>query len=77
MDKIVHARLDAETVALLERLRASSGLHDSEIVRRGIRALASQELTPRHNGIIGQGAFESGVSDLGSNDAHLRGFGKR
>lgn len=76
-EKIVHARLDAETGSLLERLRRQTGLQDSELVRRAIRALARRTTAaaPRVE-IVGVGAFASGVSDLGSSKAHLAGFGR-
>ena len=75
MEKVVHARLDEETQRLLERLRRQTGLNDSSLVRRGLRALASVMLLPRGRMPVGTGRFESGVSDLGSNQEHLRGFG--
>ena len=76
MSEIVHARLDAETSKLLARLRRRFGWRDSEIVRRGIRALAGSETPPRTRKIVGVGRFESGVDDLGSNEEHLAGFGR-
>ena len=75
MEKVVHARIDIETQRLLEQLRLQTGLNDSTLVRRGIRALASQTLLPAGRLPIGVGQFESGVSDLGSNKEPLSGFG--
>lgn len=75
MEKVVHARLDEETQQLLERLRRQTGLNDSSLVRRGLRALAGAMLLPRGRIPVGTGKFESGVDDLGSNKEHLRGFG--
>ncbi len=75
MTKIVHARLDAKSHELLQRLRRSTGLTDSDLLRRGLRTLAEQSeprSTPR---IVGLGKFASGRPDLGSNKDHLRGFG--
>ena len=76
MGKTINARLDEESLALLRKLRKRTGKRDSEIVRDGLRVLFL--LTPReaHEKIIGQGAFESGVGDLGSNRDHLDGFGR-
>ncbi len=75
MGALIHARLDAATERQLARLRRATGLTDSELVRRGLQALVVLPL--RGNRIIvGLGAFESGTSDLGSNRAHLRGFGR-
>ncbi len=76
MSKIVHARLDDDSRKVLSRLRRHTGWNDSEIVRRGIRALAGLTLTPARKDIVGLGAFESGVPDLGSNEEHLEGFGR-
>lgn len=76
-DKIVHARLDDETRALLEGLRRQTGLQDSEIVRRGIRALAERTIPAGPHRVIGVGQFASGVADLGSDKRHLEGFGGR
>ena len=75
MNGIVHARLDPATARLLKRLRRQLGWNDSEVVRRAIRALAEVELPRRPRAIAGLGAFASGMNDLGSNEAHLSGFG--
>jgi hypothetical protein len=76
MSALIHARLDPETQRHLARLRKATGCSDSELVRRGLRALAA---LPGEEGrrIIGLGAFASGKTDLGSNRRHLRGFGKK
>jgi hypothetical protein len=77
MTAIVHARLDAVTLRLLRRLKRRNGWSDSEIVRRGVRALAEAEL-PREQTqrkIVGLGRFTSGRSDLGSNPRYLDDFG--
>ncbi len=75
MGRIVHARLDAETQRLLEGLRRGTGLTDSELIRRGIQSLPY--LKARQRRIVGLGKFKSGLSDLASNKAHLRGFGRK
>lgn len=75
MEKVVHARLDAETRRLLERLRRQTGLNDSSLVREGLRALASLTLASPGRMPVGIGKFESGIPDLGSNRKHLDGFG--
>ena len=77
MSDVVHARLDPETERLLNRLKRQRGWNDSQVVRRGIRALAQLELKAgQGRKIIGLGKFCSGVSDLGSNERHLDGFGR-
>jgi hypothetical protein len=73
---IVHARLDPGTRKLLGRLRRKTGLNDSELIRRALRVLGALEVEPGTGRVIGQGAFASGLSDLGSNRGHLEGFGR-
>lgn len=77
LGKVVHARLDEESERILARLRRRAGLRDSEVIRRGIRALAGLLLAPSRTKIVGLGKFESGIPDLGSNKRHLRDFGRR
>jgi hypothetical protein len=76
MAKIVHARLDDESEALLRRLGRATGLSDSELLRRGLSALGAVSGPPGHSRIVGLGAFASGQPDLGSNKGRLVGFGK-
>lgn len=76
MGALVHARLDAATQRQLARLRKATGLTDSELVRRGLQALVALPIRGSRT-IVGLGAFESGTPDLGSNRAHLHGFGRR
>ena len=75
MSRVIHARLDDETEALRLELKHRTGWADSEIVRAGIKALASL-MVPAEQRIVGLGEFESGVADLGSNKEHLEGFGR-
>ena len=72
----IHARLDAETQALLRRLRRRTGLSDSEILREGIRVVARDRLLAGRHRIVGLGRFASGRHDLGSNKTLLEGFGR-
>ncbi len=74
---IVHARLDPETRRVLERLRRTTGLRDSALIRRALRALDAGVAVPSPPRIVGLGKFRSGVTDLGSNPEHLRGFGRK
>lgn len=74
MPPIIHARLDEETEALRQRLKQQTGWADSEIVRAGIKSLATTVM-PAGQRIVGIGEFCSGIPDLGSNKQHLRGFG--
>lgn len=74
--RIVQARIDPATEAALARLRRQTGMTDSQLVRRGLE-LVSQSIKPaRARRIRGVGRFASGQSDLGSNKAHLAGFGR-
>jgi hypothetical protein len=72
---IVRVQLDAETRLTLDRLRRSTGLTDSELVRRALRAFADREARGSRPRTFGLGQFESGVSDLATNRSHLAGFG--
>jgi len=66
---------DPKTAELLVRLRRRFGWSDSEIIRRGIRALFKTEPSPRPMKIVGVGEFASGVDDFLSKADPLRGFG--
>ena len=76
MGRIVQARLDPETLDLLTRLRRSTGLSDSELLRRGLRRLAERGARARRHRIVGVGRFASTVTDLASNKRRLQGFGR-
>lgn len=76
MSKIVHARLDPESERILARLCRRTGWKDSDVIRRGIRALEGLASAHTPKEIIGLGRFQSGRRDLGSNKKHLRGFGR-
>ncbi|HTC87030.1 MAG TPA: CopG family transcriptional regulator [Bryobacteraceae bacterium] len=71
--KTVQVRLDADTEKTLARLVDQLGVSPSIVVREGIRLLAASQ--PKTRKIAGLGKFSSGISDLGSNKKHLRGFG--
>lgn len=75
MVKLVQARIDLITERELRRLSRDLGWTTSQIIREGIRMLGEQR-RERRRAIVGVGEFASGVSDLGSNKKHLRGFGK-
>jgi hypothetical protein len=77
MAQLVQARLDDETDAILKDLRRRTGLSESELVRRGLRSLAALSPPAKKLRVVGVGRFASGVHDLGSNKAHLQGFGRR
>ena len=74
MSRIVHARLDADCERILSKLCRRTGWRDSEIIRRGIRALAGITLGGTAKRIVGLGKFRSGLPDLGSNKTYLKGF---
>ena len=76
MSRIIHARIDPKTEKLLTDLERRLGWNDSKIVREGIKALGSLNAPKRKRKIVGLGRFRSGVSDLGSNKNHLKGFGR-
>ena len=76
MSRMVHARLDLGTEKMLSNLCRCIGCGDSEIIRRGIRVLASLTLEGGGKRIAGLGKFKSGLPDLGSNKTRLKGFGR-
>ena len=76
MSRIIHARLDTETEKLLKQLERRLGWNDSQVVREAIKALGALLVRRRSRRVIGLGRFRSGVPDLGSNKAHLEGFGR-
>ncbi|TMQ20449.1 MAG: hypothetical protein E6J91_03960 [Deltaproteobacteria bacterium] len=74
--RIVQARIDAATAAALARLRRQTGLTDSQLVRKGLELVTQGAAPVKPRRIRGIGRFASGRSDLGSNKAHLSGFGR-
>jgi hypothetical protein len=76
MSKVVQARLDADAEAALARLRRTTGLRDSELLRLGLRELDGRLSKGGAVRVIGVGKFASGRSDLGSNKRHLARFGR-
>jgi predicted transcriptional regulator len=75
MKATVQARLDSDSQRQLQRLARELGWSPSRVVREGLRLLAAcHAQAPRK--IAGMGQFRSGISDLGSNKAHLKDFGR-
>ena len=72
----VQARLDRQSQAALERLVRRLGWSPSRVVREGVHLLAACYGMPLGKRVIGVGRFASGLPDLGSNNKHLRGFGR-
>jgi hypothetical protein len=76
MGSVVQTRLDPETQSLLDRLVAEGGYTASEVLRKGIRLVAAEELPRKRRGLIGAGMFDSGISDLATNKKYMADFGK-
>ncbi len=76
MSRVIHARLDEETESVRRELTRRLRWSDSKLVREGIKALAGRLAAGQRRSIVGQGQFQSGVADLGSNKKHLKGFGR-
>ena len=72
----VQARLDPESQAALDRLVSRLGWSSSEVVREGIRLVDKHHAKPARRKVIGVGEFDSGITDLASNKAHLEGYGR-
>jgi hypothetical protein len=75
----IHARLSQPERALLEDVKRTSGLTESELVRRGLHLVAAEE-RGRHSALSLAGAsvgrFARGPRDLSANRKHLDGFGE-
>jgi DNA invertase Pin-like site-specific DNA recombinase len=76
MTRIVQARLDVETGALVDRLKLMLDTNESEIVREGIRALWEAAPKQGKRRLSGIGKYESGVDDLATNPKFLDDFGR-
>jgi hypothetical protein len=76
MRSAFQARLDNRSRKRLALLVRELGRSPSQVVREGLHVLEASYLRKKKRGIIGLGKFSSGISDLGSNNKHLRGFGK-
>jgi hypothetical protein len=76
MRSAIQARLDERSKKRLRALTRELGWSPSQIVREGLRILEASYLRRNKRGVIGLGRFRSGVSDLGSNEKHLKDFGK-
>ncbi|MBV9082068.1 MAG: hypothetical protein JOZ62_05290 [Acidobacteriaceae bacterium] len=75
MRSTVQARLDEASRRHLAQLVRNLGWSPSRVVREALRRMASSQFAGRRPRITGLGEFSSGISDLGSNKKHLRGFG--
>ena len=72
----VQARLHRRDRETLDTLAKRLGWTPSQVVREGLRLLAICHPVNGRRQVIGSGKFKSGISDLGSNPRHLKGFGK-
>jgi len=78
MGSTIQARLDPESQKRLAALVRQLGWTPSRVVREALRVLETTRLLKKKKvrTIIGQGKFDSGVSDLGSNKKYLEDFGR-
>ena len=76
MSRVAHIRLDEQAEHILERLTRETGRTPSDLVREGLRLVAAATPAAGTPPVVGLGAFASGLADLGSNKAHLSGFGR-
>jgi hypothetical protein len=74
----IHARLGPSDRALLDELRRTTGLSESELVRRGLQ-LVVNETRQRQSALAlagpSVGRFASGSRNLSTDRKHLDGFG--
>jgi hypothetical protein len=75
----IHARLGPTDRALLDELRRTTGLSESELVRRGLQLIATTERR-RQSALAlagpSAGRFANGPRDLSVNRKHLDDFGE-
>ncbi len=76
MQTRVQARLDEETAMALEKLERTLGLSASEIVRIGLRLMLQEHSPQKPRRILGQGEFDSGLTDLATNKRYLERIGQ-
>jgi hypothetical protein len=79
MKQYIHARLSTKDRTLLEELKKSTGLSESELVRRGLHLIFKEQKTAQSALQLAgasAGKFKKGPPDLSSNKKHLDGFGK-
>jgi len=76
MPSTIQARLDQPSQNALAKLVKQLGWSPSRVVREGLRLLAACHPNGRKRTIYGQGKFASGMGDLASNKAHMKGFGR-
>ena len=79
MKAYIHARLGEDERATLEELKQATGQTESEIVRRGLQLLATEERRRRSAlQLAGRsvGRFKNGPRDLSTSRKHLEGFGE-
>jgi len=78
MKAYIHARLGPADRAALEELKRSTGVSESEIVRRGLQLVTAEERRRRSAlDLAGRsvGRFKKAPRDLSTNTKHLAGFG--
>jgi hypothetical protein len=75
----IHARLGKNDRVVLEALKTSTGQSESELIRRGLKLVAS-ELARERSALAAAGTsvgrFARGPRDLATNAKHLADFGK-
>lgn len=79
MKAAIHARLNESDRAALAELKKTTGLSESELVRRGLHLVAREERRRRSAlDLAGAsvGRFAKGPRDLSTNRKHLDGFGR-
>jgi hypothetical protein len=78
LKKSVHARLGKHERVLVEQLKTATGLSESELVRRGLRAFAREQQRRSALELAGAsvGRFERAPRDLSTKRTRLDGFGE-
>jgi hypothetical protein len=77
MSATVQARLDEKAEAALRHIARTEGWTTSEVIRRCLLEAAERRPANVRPRLIGAGCFDSGLTDLATNEKHMEGFGKK
>ena len=75
MATTVQSRFDSKAQEALKKLIRTHGWTTSQALRESVLSLAEQTTAKPLPRLIGIGCVDSGVSDLATNNAHMKDFG--
>jgi hypothetical protein len=71
----VQSRFDARAQQALKRLVRNNGWTTSQALRECVLRVDEQTATPARPRLIGIGCIDSGITDLATNEAHMKDYG--